>query len=248
MFGTKWLAKSVAGMIIGFAGLVAANGAASAAVLTIETVGLNTPGAPAGTLVQRVDLAAAGLTTINTIVLRDISGGIGGDAGIFSGYDIDAVFLDADGDLNTAGDRVFLSSFVFSGGDIRPGAGPLQQPDPVNNYGDYFGTNAAGNVGPFGPGGTKNATLNLFDGINISDRLNANGYLSMGDNGVLTLTFADILVSNFQYLIFGEVGGQGEALQVEVPGQVPLPGAVWLFLSAIAVLFGFSRRRSMASA
>lgn len=48
--------------------------------------------------------------------------------------------------------------------------------------------------------------------------------------------------------MFGEVGGQGEQIQVEVPGQVPLPGAVWMFLSAIAVLLGISRRRRTATA
>lgn len=73
MFGTKRLVTSIAGVALGIAGLVAASGLASAAVLTIEEVGLNTPGAPADTKIERVDLAAAGLTTINTIILTDIT-------------------------------------------------------------------------------------------------------------------------------------------------------------------------------
>jgi hypothetical protein len=43
------------------------------------------------------------------------------------------------------------------------------------------------------------------------------------------------------------VGGQGEALIVRV-SQVPLPGAVWLFLTGLMALIGFSRRRKIATA
>lgn len=120
MYGTNRLVRSIAGMLIGFAGLVTATGTASAAVLTIENVGFVAgPGAP-GTLVQRVDLAAAGPTSINAIILTDISGGVGGDPGIFSGYDLDAVFLDRDGNIATTGDQIAFTSLAFAGGAIRP--------------------------------------------------------------------------------------------------------------------------------
>ena len=79
--------------------------------------------------------------------------------------------------------------------------------------------------------------------MNSASTLNADGYLSMGDGGVIVLTFADIPVLSGLYLFVGEVGGQGEKLQVEI-SQVPLPGAVWLLLSAMAALFGVSRRRN----
>jgi hypothetical protein len=245
MFEKCKLTKSVAGLLFGFAGLVAVSASASAAVLTIEDLG-TAPGTT-NTLLQRVNLGAAGLTSINTIVLTDISAGAGGNPGIFSGYDLDAVFLDRDGNIATAGDRIAFSSLAFTGGVIRPTADVNQTPSAPNNIGAYFGTNTAGNIVPFGPGGAKDATLNTFDGVNSANRLNANGFLSFGDGGVLTLSFANILVGDGLYLLFGEVGGQGEKLQVEAPGQVPLPGAVWLFLSAIAVLFGMSRRRSAAT-
>ncbi|MGD8808975.1 MAG: hypothetical protein PVG24_05185 [Gammaproteobacteria bacterium] len=245
MFGTTRLAKTVAGMIIGFTGLVAASGAASAAVLPVVDMG-TAPGTD-GTLLQRIDLGqgATGLTSINTIVLTDISGGSGGDEGVFSGYDLDAFILDRDGDFNTSGDQVTLSglSLTFTGGTTRPTADPTKLPSAPADVGTYFGTDF--NTNSIKPGTT---TLGTFDAVNISHIQNSDGFLTLGDGGELVISFADILTAGGLYLFIGEVGGQGEAIQVEVPGQVPLPGAVWLFLSAIAVLFGFSRRRSIASA
>jgi len=245
MFGTKSFARFLAGAVMGLAGLAAVGGSASATVLTIEDVGFVAPTAT-NTLVQRVDLTTAGTPTINSIILRDISGGVGGSPGIFSGYDLDAVFLDGDGNIATTGDQIAFSSLAFTGGMNRPTGDVNQMSSNLNDYGEHFGTNFAGNITTFG-GGSKSATLGTFDGISTANRVSANGFLSLGDGGVVVLTFADILVGDSLYLIFGEVGGQGEKLQVEV-SQVPLPGAVWLLLSAIAALFGASRRRSAATA
>ena len=247
MFGTRWLTKSLVGAAVGIAGLVAASGSASAVTLDPVDVGFVAPTAT-GTLVQRVDLTLVGSPTISTLTLRDISAGIGGDPGVFSGYDLDAVFLDRDGDISTTGDQFAFTSLAFTGGAIRGGAAADQLPSALNDIGQYFGTNNAGQIVPFGPGGgSLDATLGLFDGVNSASTLNADGFLSMGDGGELVLTFANIAVAGGLYLIIGEVGGQGEKLQVEV-SQVPLPGAVWLLLSAIAALFGISRRRSAATA
>ena len=91
------------------------------------------------------------------------------------------------------------------------------------------------------------STLTQFDGVNISHRDNADGFLSMGDGGILVLTFAGISVDGGLFLLFGDVGGQGEQVRVDV-GAVPLPAAAWLFLSAVALLLGMSRRRTVASA
>ena len=123
MFGTRWLPRPLACAVLGLAGLIAASGSASAVVL--DPVNDGTIG---GTQVQRVDLLAAGVPTINTIVLRDISGGVGGDPGVFSGYDLDAVFLDRDGSLATTGDQFAFTNLVFTGGSIRGGAGANQVP------------------------------------------------------------------------------------------------------------------------
>lgn len=248
MFGNNRLSKAVVGALFAIGGLVSVSTSAAAVEIPVTDVGFGLPGAP-GTLVQSADLSLAGTPTINTIVLTDISGGNGGDPGVFSGYDLDAIVLDRDGDITTtgAGEQFTLASLgaslTFTGGTIRGGAGPFQVPDGFNNVGTYFGTN-------FGDGLINEAvaTLNTFDGVNSADTLNADGFLSFGDGGELVITFADIAVGSGLFLLVGEVGGQGEAIRVDVPGQVPLPGAVWLFLSAIAVLFGLSRRRNAAAA
>lgn len=247
MMGSKSLAKSVAGLLLGFGAVVALSASANAVEIPVETVGFVVPdGDASGTLVQRVNLGLAGTSAINTIVLTDTSNGNFGDPGIFSGYDLDAFVLDRDGNIATTGDQVAFSglSLAFTGGTIRPTGttGGPQDPSPPNNIGTHFGTNNAGNI----VGAT--ATLDTFDGVNVASIFNSDGFLTLGDGGELILTFADVLVDGGLYLIFGEVGGQGESLRVEVPGQVPLPGAVWLFLSAIAILFGISRRRNIATA
>lgn len=246
MVGSKRLAKSLAGLIVGVGAVVALSASANAVEIPVETLGFDVPGGTAdGTLVQRVNLGLAGTSTINTIVLTDTSGGTGGDPGVFSGYDLDAFVLDRDGDIATTGDQVAFSglNLTFNGGTIRPTgtSGGSQDPSPINNIGTYFGTDNGGNI----IGST--VTLDTFDGENVASIFNSDGFLSFGDGGELILSFADVLVGGGLYLIFGEVGGQGESLRVDVPGQVPLPGAVWLFLSAIAILFGISRRPNFAT-
>lgn len=252
MFGNKGLLKAVAGVFFAIGGLVTVSVSAAAVEIPVSNAGtpgsVTGPAAP-GTQLQIADLSLAGTPTINTIVLTDISGGSDGAPGVFSGYDLDAIILDRDGDIATtgAGEQFTLASLganlTFTGGTIRGGAGLLQVPDGFNNVGAYFGTN-------FGDGliNDVDATLNMFDAANYADTLNADGFLSFGDGGELVITFADIAVGSSLFLLIGEVGGQGEAIRVDVPGQVPLPGAVWLFLSAIAVLFGISRRRNAAAA
>ncbi|MEM9684811.1 MAG: hypothetical protein AAF942_16185, partial [Pseudomonadota bacterium] len=164
MFGKSKITRSVAGALFGIGGLVTVSTSAAAVEIPVTDVGFVAPGA-AGTLIQSADLSLAGTPTINTIVLTDISGGSGGDPGVFSGYDLDAIVLDRDGDITTtgAGEQFTLASLgaslTFTGGAIRGGAGPFQVPDGINNIGTYFGTN-------FGDGLINDAvaTLNTFDG------------------------------------------------------------------------------------
>lgn len=241
MFGSKKLATAMAGLLLGAGATLALTAPAGAVALPVETVGFVVPGGAAdGTLVQRVNLGLAGTAAINTIVLTDTSGGVGGEPGVFSGYDLDAFILDRDGDIATPGDQVAFSGLgtAFTGGTVRPTADAAQMPSIPNNIGTYFGTDSLGFID------AATATLGTFDAENVASIFNADGFLSLGDGGQLVLTFSDVAVAGGLYLIVGEVGGQGESLRVDVPGQVPLPGAVWLFLSAIAVLFGLSSRRS----
>lgn len=244
MVGNKKLARAMAGLLVVAGACLAPTAPVAAAALPVETVGSAVPGDTAdGTLAQRVNLGLAGTTTINTIVLTDASAGLVGEPGVFSGYDLDAYILDRDGGITIAGDRDAVSAPApaVTEGAARPMENTTQMPSIPDDAGILFGLDAAGVVNH------TPTSLGTFDGENTAGTFVADGFLSLGDGGQLALTFSDAAVAGGLYLIFGEVGGQGEALRVGVPGPVPLPGAVWLFLCAIAILFGISSRRSFTA-
>ena len=52
-----------------------------------------TGGSIAGTAVYRADLSGVGLSNLLSISIKDVSGGLGGSPGQFSGFDLDAILL-----------------------------------------------------------------------------------------------------------------------------------------------------------
>ena len=72
-------------------GLLASNAFAVNVTLT-ELTGL-TGGTLAGTGVYKADLSSVGLASILSIQIADNSVGLGGSAGQFSGFDLDAIRL-----------------------------------------------------------------------------------------------------------------------------------------------------------
>lgn len=197
-----------------------------------------------------VSLAGLGLSFVSSITLIDDGIVVGGADGVFSGFDLDGLILDGDGDLTTTGDQFTPLSLIFQAGATRATLNQNQLPNPL----------AAGPAGPVpGPvfgaldASTINgpvATLDEFDAISSDSIFSANGFLTFGDGGTLVINFADIDISSVSNLtlFIAEVGGQaGEEILVRV-SQVPLPGAVWLFLTGLMALIGFSRRRKIATA
>ena len=77
-----------------------------------------------GTLTFSASLSGLGLSEVGSITVTDDGTPVGGASGIFSGFDLDALFLDVDGDILTAGDRFFGTSFAFSAGSTRPTGNP----------------------------------------------------------------------------------------------------------------------------
>lgn len=195
--------------------------------------GLNTSSAQ-GTRVFGADLSGLGLTEIRAITITDSNSGLGGSGGIYSGFDLDAMFLDVDGDLTTTADRYFASGFEYSAGTARPGsyAPPSPSGGPMN--------------GAFSPTqvDTGWATLNDIDAIWFGQ-----GSLSLGDGGILTAVFDDpIQILSSLYLFVGEVSGDpGEMVtgSIKVADQVPpvpLPATAPLLMAAVGFL-AFRRRR-----
>ena len=179
----------------------------AASVAKALTVPLSlTPGPTVAdvTLVFSASLTGLGITQIGSITIMDDGTPVGGSNGIFSGFDLDAIFLDTDGSLATSDDRFFASEFIFSAGTTRPTVNPLLLPNAAHP-GPTFGSLNATTVD------LATATLNLLDGAAVAAVDEANGFLSLGDGGSLIANFApEVPITGSLFLFTGEVGGQAE--------------------------------------
>lgn len=188
-----------------------------------------------GTQMFRADLTGLGLAEIGSITLTDSNSGLGGSPGIYSGFDLDAIFLDVDGLLSTDGDRFFATDFIFSAGTLRSAAPPSPSGGPTN------GSSSSTTVDE------GFATLNDIDAVFFGA-----GSLTLGDGGSLIANFTtEVAVGPSLFLFVGEVSGDpGETVTglIDVfddPQVVPLPATAPLLLGALGA-FGFLRRRRKA--
>lgn len=210
---------------------------AQAAPLTLTKLSGVTGGTQANTAVFRANLESAGIGTFQSITIRDNSAGLGGSAGQFSGFDLDAIVISNQFCTTAACAKGLtgLSVFDFLGGTFFTPGGQRAPTDPK-----LYGTNAAGT-------GVDNAvaTLGQFDAE--SSVVTPFGFLSMGDNGVLSFNLTSLLSTAGLYLYVGEVGDNGEALagSFTISDQrVPEPGALSLVLAALAAGAVARRRRA----
>jgi hypothetical protein len=157
------------------------------------------------TSVYRADISHIPLTSIKTIIAQDSSTG-GGSDGIYSGFDIDFLLLDTDGDFDTKGDQIYPleeEETKISPGKIRNPKETLFKPTE-NRPGMLFGLNAGNGIDFY------IATISTLDAgfDDILEPDECSGWLSLGDRGILYAHFGLKNVDRYptMYLFIGEVG------------------------------------------
>lgn len=224
-----------AALVLGL--LCVAAAPAGAVPVTFGVLSGLTGGSPAQTSVFKADLSPVGIATILSISIADNSGGLGGSPGEFSGFDLDAIKLSTTdcADAACAAAAPALAVFDFAGGSFFT---PGTQRAPADLK--LFGT---------GPAGTTVddlvATLGAFDADSIAGP-GADGFISLGDNGMLSFNLTAGVSPAGLFLYIGEVGNNGEvaASNIEVrQTTVPEPGSVALLAVALFGLATIRRTR-----
>jgi len=195
-----------------------------------------TGGSPAATAVYVADLSSVGLANILSITIADNSFGLGGSPGQFSGFDLDAIKLSTSlvSSATAVNGIAGLSVFNFAGGTLFT---PGSQRIPVDPK--LFGTGLGGNTVD-----NTVATLADFDGNSTTAIPGADGFISLGDGGVLSFNLTSAVSTSGLYLYIGEVGDNGEvaAGQITVSSTaVPEPATMLLRTSGLVGLAGLKR-------
>lgn len=187
-------------------------------------------GAPAATAVYKADLSTLGLASILSVSIRD-SGLFGGAPGQFSGFDLDAIKLSTTdcADATCASTSAGLSVFDFVTGTVFT---PGSQRTPLDPK--LFGTDALGTALD-----NSVATLGLFDGNATTAIPGADGFLSLGDAGLIDFNLVAPASTSGLFLYIGEVGDNGEVAASNITVRdthVPEPGTLALALLGLGSL------------
>ena len=220
------------------AAALCAGSAAQAATASFTKLTGLTGGTLAATAVYKADLSTLGIGTVQGISISDNSAGLGGSPGQFSGFDLDAIKLSTVNcaDAACAKAAAGMSVFDFAGATFFTPGVQRAPADPK-----LFGT---------GPSGTTVddavARLGLFDGE--SSTVTPDGFISMGDNGVLGFNLSSAVSTTGLFLYIGEVGDNGEvaasSINLTQTPFVPEPETYALMLVGLVTIGMVAKRRA----
>ena len=219
--------------------------AASAHADTFD-VTMTLDGTSGDSSVWMADLTGLGIDEICGITIIDDNDGMGGSPGIYSGMDVDAIYLDTNG--AAPGGEVYASAYLLSAGSVRfTGTWYWWPSTTYGRPGILHGLDAANNLD------NAIATLEALDADATAYVYESDGFLSLGDGGQLTAVFDPcFLVGETLHLVIAEAGGSEEfTVQVSTPERdpfIPEPSTGLLLLGAGAALLAARRsRKRMAS-
>lgn len=194
---------------------------ASAAFLPVSMEYYGEYGQTAVTSVFRGDLMSAGFSSVTGLTIVD-SGIGGGSSGVFTGFDLDFVFFDVDGDLSTTSDQY---KPLRSGSFVNPGVvdklGTSIYAPTEAHPGALFGLSGSGAIDwDTATLGQRDASYNFGSSLSVDS---SHGWLSLGRGGALMLNFSPISIgaSGSLYLFIGDVGKSDEFVEGAVSVLVP---------------------------
>jgi len=178
------------------------------------------------TMLWRADLSGVGTIQSVTITDRNLQGG---SSGVFSGFDLDFLILDRDGDLTTVEDRILpfqdARTYVVPG-VVRKGLNSIYKPTTLYHPGPLFGLNANGSV-DFATASLNEANATFHAGVPALTVDTSNGWVSLGDGGEIHVAFPLVSAAGGSLFLFlGDVGIRDEmpSPQIElVVGDTTVP-------------------------
>jgi len=198
---------------------------AAAPPVAAAPVTMSSDGTIGQTRVFRGDLTGMGLTTLDAVTV--IGGSSGGQPGVFSGFDMDFILLDADGNLGTTGDQILpTTASTVTQGTITPSGTYVAtgaHPGPL------FGLNLDGTID------VATATIGTLDASYANPLAvdTSSGWVTLGYDGSFNAVFPETAIGDSMWLFIGEVGidtTEGINANVRVPDApiIPAPGALML--------------------